>query len=360
MNIKNKKLLLLTSLITLLPIPVGLALMDRFPDSMAIHFGFNGQADGFADPMTAVFVMPLILLAVQWLLVFVAHIDKSNHDRNEKIQKVVLWVIPILCNLSSFTMYALALGMKFSPSGWMLLFMGVLFAVIGNYMPKTRMNATIGIRIPSTYSSEENWNATHRLAGKLWMAGGILMAALFWIPGMWAVVVLFGILTVMVAVPMVYSIRFQQKEKAEGKEMKSWNQSVDPRMQKMGKILIPALVVFCVVILFTGNITYDFGEESLLVDSNFYSGYTLRYDSIDDIEYRDSNMPGIRVGGYGSMRLLMGWFENEEFGTYVRYTYYDPDSCVVITAGNSTIVLSGENAAETKAIYETLLEKTNN
>lgn len=357
MNNKNKKLLLLTSLITLLPIPVGMALMDRFPNSMAIHFGFNGQPDGFASPVTAVFLMPLILLAGQWFLVLVSRLDKSNHNRNEKIQKVVLWVIPILCNLCSFSMYALALDMKFSPTGWMLLFMGVLFAVIGNYLPKTRMNATIGIRIPSTYSSEENWNATHRLAGKLWMVGGITMAGLCWVPGMWAVVLLFSILTVMVVIPMVYSIRFQQKEKAEGKEMRSFSQTVDPRMQKIGKILGPLLLVFCVVILFTGNITYDFGEESLFVDSSYSSGYTLRYDAIDDVQYRDSNMPGLRVGGFGSMRLLMGWFENQEFGTYMRYTYYKPDSCIVITAGNNTIVLSGQNPEETKALYETILSK---
>ena len=354
---KNKKLLLLTSLATLLPIPVGMALMDRFPDSMAIHFGFNGQPDGFASPVTAVFVMPLILLAGQWFLVLVSRLDKSNHNRNEKIQKVVLWVIPILCNLCSFSMYALALDLNFSPTGWMLLFMGILFAVIGNYMPKTRMNATIGIRIPSTYSSEENWNATHRLAGRLWMGGGILMAALFWVPGMWAVAVLFGIMTVMITIPMIYSIGFQQKEKAQGKELKSWKQYGDPKMQKIGKIMVPALVIFCAVILFTGNITYDFQPDHMVVDSNLYTAYSLRYDAIDDIEYRDGNMSGVRVGGYGSMRLLMGWFENEELGTYVRYTYYDPDSCIVITTGNSTVVLSGENPEETKALYETILSK---
>ena len=79
---KNKKLLLLTSLITLLPIPVGMALMDRFPESMAIHFGMNGQPDGFASPLTAVLLMPLILLSGQWFLVLVSRLDKSNHDRN--------------------------------------------------------------------------------------------------------------------------------------------------------------------------------------------------------------------------------------------------------------------------------------
>ena len=215
MNIKNKKLLLLTSLITLLPIPVGMLLMDRFPDTMAIHFGFTGQADGFASPVTAVFVMPLILLASQWLLVLISQLDKSNHDRNQKIQKVVLWVIPILCNLCSFTMYALALGVKFSPSGWMLLFMGILFAVLGNYMPKTRMNATIGIRIPSTYSSEENWNATHRLAGKIWTAGGLLLLLCAFLPGTvlpWVMPVVLGI---MVVIPIVYSWWFHRKQKGE-------------------------------------------------------------------------------------------------------------------------------------------------
>jgi hypothetical protein len=259
--------------------------------------------------------------------------------------------------LGNGSTYAAALGKELPIQRLVVLFLGILFAIIGNYMPKCRQNVTIGIKIVWTLNSEENWNATHRLAGKLWMAGGILMAALFWIPGMWAVVVLFGILTVMVSVPMIYSVRFQKKEKAEGKEMKTWSQSADPKMQKFGKIMVPALLVFFVVILFCGNITYDFGEERLLVDSSFYSAYTLRYDSIDDIEYRDSNMPGIRVGGYGSMRLLMGWFENEEFGTYVRYTYYDPDSCVVITAGSNTIVLSGKNPQETKALYETILNK---
>ena len=354
---KNKKMLLITSLLTLLPIPVGLVLMNRFPDTMAIHWGITGQADGFASPMTAILLMPLIMLATQWLLVLVARLDKSNHDRNDKVQKLVLWIMPMLSNLCCYSMYALALGLNFSPSGWMMVFMGILFAVIGNYMPKTRMNATIGIKIRTTYSSEENWNATHRLAGRLWMAGGITMVLLFWLPGMWAPAALFTILAVMVLIPMVYSHRIYKREKAEGKELKTWHQNTDPRLQKISKILLPLLLIFFVVIMFCGNIQYEFQEDRMLVKADFYTDYVLRYENIDTLEYRDGNMPGSRVGGFGSPRLLLGWFENQELGTHVRYTYGNPGASIVVTAGNTTLVFSDKDAESTYALYETLLSK---
>ena len=65
MILKNKKLLIITSLLTLLPIPLGLLLWNQFPETMAIHFGITGQADGYASPAYAVFVLPVIMLAVQ-------------------------------------------------------------------------------------------------------------------------------------------------------------------------------------------------------------------------------------------------------------------------------------------------------
>ena len=61
MTPKNKKLIIITSLLTLLPIPVGLLLWNKFPETMAIHWGITGQADGFASVPTAVFLMPLIM-----------------------------------------------------------------------------------------------------------------------------------------------------------------------------------------------------------------------------------------------------------------------------------------------------------
>ena len=52
---------------------------------------------------------------------------------------------------------------------------GFLFVVLGNYMPKLQQNYTVGIKLPWTLNSEENWYRTHRLGGKLFMVGGFLI-----------------------------------------------------------------------------------------------------------------------------------------------------------------------------------------
>ena len=69
---------------------------------------------------------------------------------------------------------------------------GLMFMVIGNYLPKVKQNNTIGIRVVWTLQDEENWSATHRFSGKIWVASGILcmlcglfaesIAAVFFIP----------------------------------------------------------------------------------------------------------------------------------------------------------------------------------
>ena len=139
MILKNKKLLIITSLLTLLPIPVGLLLWNKFPETMAIHFGITGQADGYASPSFAVFVLPLILLAFHWVCILSTAFDKGNKNRNQKLQSIMLWTIPLIGNLSICGIYALALGWKFSPVAWTVIPMGLLFAcatIVGRRMER--------------------------------------------------------------------------------------------------------------------------------------------------------------------------------------------------------------------------------
>ena len=42
-------------------------------------------------------------------------------------------------------------------------------------MSKNRQNYTVGIKLPWTLNSTENWNRTNRFAGRLWLVAGAIM-----------------------------------------------------------------------------------------------------------------------------------------------------------------------------------------
>lgn len=77
----------------------------------------------------------------------------------------------------------------------------------------------------------------------------------------------------------------------------------------------------------------------------------------ESVAYREDVHFGIRTNGFGSLRLGMGSFQNDEFGFYTRYCYEGFAECVVIEVGNKMLVVNGKDEAATKEIYETLLEK---
>ena len=355
---KHKKTFIISSLFTLLPVFIGLILRDRLPEVMPTHWGIDGQADGWTNTSTAIFLFPTILLTIHWVLALVSNLDKSNQNKNEKIQKLVYWIIPVLSNFVCCMAYAIALGKDFAPMSSLAL-MGVLFIFLGNYMPKTKMNATIGIKIPWTYSSEENWNATHRFAGKVWVIGGIALLFSMLLPLKWSIAVMLLSIAVLVLLPIAYSYRYYRMQHAQGVEMKT-APTYYQKGSKVSKIVVPLILAGVALLLFTGDISYTYNEDSFTVDATYHEALTVDYDVIDSVEFREGNVPGIRIFGFASGRLLLGAFENEEFGQYTRYTYTNPKACVVVTAGEKILVLSGKTAEETEAIYENLLVLTEN
>ncbi len=351
---EKKKQLIISSLLILLPILVGLLLWKKLPEMLTTHWGLDGQPDGWSSLPFAVFFPPILMLITQWICIWFTARDTGNQGRNKKISSLVLWIIPVISNIVSYMTYALALGMEFSPISPTIVVMGVLFAVIGNYMPKTRMNSTIGIKIYWTYTSEENWNATHRFAGKLWVIGGICMVFASLMPAKLAVAVMIAAIVVLAAIPMVYSYLYYRRQLARGDVLDLTRAASVKKAGKHSIVFIVMILAAVAVVMFTGNITLGYGEESFTIEASWYSDLTVDYDVIDSVEYREGNVDGIRVGGFGSGRLLMGYFENDEFGIYTRYTYYKPEACVVIYTDRQVLVVSGKTAEENQIIYREL------
>ena len=208
-----KKTLTLTTIITLLPILAGLFYWNRLPDKMATHFDNAGEPNGWSSKWFAVIGIYVILALLNVLCIVLTETDPRRHKYPEKMMKLVYWICPVIAWVCAGTTISYGLGMEFfNMPQFASFFLGILFVVIGNYLPKVKQNYYLGIKLPWTYSDEDNWNHTHRMAGKLWVAGGmILLLNLFLrISGLEIL-----ILVLMVFIPTVYSFLYSRKKDKE-------------------------------------------------------------------------------------------------------------------------------------------------
>ena len=205
---KYKKTMILTSIVMLIPILIGVLLWDRLPEQVATHFDFEGNPNGWTSRGFTVFGIPLFLLVCQWITAAATLSDPKHKNLSEKVFKLILWLVPIVSLILVFVTYGYALGYETSEGSIAFAIMGIFFIVIGNYLPKCRQNYTVGIKIPWTLHDEENWNHTHRMAGYLWMLGGLIMLANIFLKWDWLFAV---VLAVAVLVPMIYSYWYYRK-----------------------------------------------------------------------------------------------------------------------------------------------------
>ena len=205
---KNLKVLILTTFVMLLPILAGLILWNQLPEQMPTHWNASGEVDGWSGKAFAVFGLPLIMVAAQWLCMLGTAADPKRKNHSEKVLHLVLWIIPALSVVLHAVTYATALGYAVPIEVVMPVLIGLIFTIIGNYMPKCKQNYTIGIKIPWTLDNEENWNRTHRFAGWLWTFCGIAIMCTGFFGGFW---VFLPITLLMVLAPIIYSYVLHKK-----------------------------------------------------------------------------------------------------------------------------------------------------
>lgn len=200
--LRNKKLLILTSVVILLPVLAGLLLWNQLPEQIPVHWNAAGAVDRWSSRPFAVFGLPAFLLLVHWVCIIGTRSDPKNKGNSSKPLGLVLWICPAVSVLGGVLMLGTALGYEIAVEKVMPVVMGLMFLIVGNYLPKCKQSYTLGIKLPWTLSSEENWNKTHRLAGKLWVVGGILIIITGLTGG---VITMLAVLIALALGPTVYS-----------------------------------------------------------------------------------------------------------------------------------------------------------
>lgn len=130
------KSLIITSLVCLMPILLGVVLWDKLPDTVAIHFNINNEPDNFASKGFAVFGLPAMMALLQIVCCFITDFNSHKHGERVKFERAVRWILPCLTAVLQVITLGYALGNNIDIRKAVVVIVGIMFLVIGNYLPK--------------------------------------------------------------------------------------------------------------------------------------------------------------------------------------------------------------------------------
>ena len=206
---KYKITIIITAIICLLPIIAGVILWDQLPEQIPSHWGANGEVDGWSSKPFAVYFFPALMCGIQLLCVFASTMDPKRKNYSPQMFQLVLWICPVLSLLLNSIVYCYALGYDLLNVPVIIsMLIGIMFIIVGNYLPKCRQSYTMGIKLPWTLNDEGNWNATHRVGGWVWTFCGVAMLLTAFLGIFW---ILIGVTLIAALVPTVYSYIYYRK-----------------------------------------------------------------------------------------------------------------------------------------------------
>ncbi len=197
------KILITTCLVCLLPIILGVALWDKLPDSVAIHFDMNNTPDNFASKGFAVFGLPFMMVVLQVVCCFINDINAKKHGDRKKLELATKWIIPVMTVLLQIITFVYALGTEIDIRKCVMIIVGAVLIIIGNYLPKMDY-------IKSYDVDTEKARKINRFIGFESVIMGLLGLVTVFLPPVASVVWLLGLIPYG-AVSVVYGIRVGRK-----------------------------------------------------------------------------------------------------------------------------------------------------
>ena len=176
------------------------------PDIIPIHWGIDGKVDNTGPKFLAI-ILGFVPLAIYLLMTILPKIDpkRENYKKHSKAYKIFTFYTVLFLVIINWITILAALGIKMNIGLFVPILVGILFIIIGNYMPQFRHNYFIGIRTPWTLSDENNWKKTHFYGGYVFIIIGILIMLMGIISNPYIIYACIIISTLLVVSVIVYS-----------------------------------------------------------------------------------------------------------------------------------------------------------
>lgn len=177
------------------------------------HWNINGEVDGYSSKFFAIIVLPLFMFLCDFIMKIIIINDPKKKVYPKPLMIIIALLLPVL-NIIIFSIELLQINnsINFSVTSIIFIFIGILFFLLGLYLPKIKQNYVIGIKLPWTLNNEENWNKTHKIGGYTFIISGVLFIMCAFSNNFNIISKFFITLAIVIfIIPMIYSFYLYKK-----------------------------------------------------------------------------------------------------------------------------------------------------
>ena len=207
MKFMKWKTLIITCLVCLLPVLLGVALWDKLPETMAIHFNMYNEPDNFASKGSVVFGLPVMMVILQIICCVINDIMIKQYGERKKFTTVTKWIIPIMAIILQVVTLLYGLGMMIDIRRVAMLIVAGIFIIMGNYMPKFDYIKNYDVQAHKA-------RKINRFIGNLMVIMGVLAIVTIFLPPAYSVAWLILLIPYAVLC-IVYGIRVGRKDEKD-------------------------------------------------------------------------------------------------------------------------------------------------
>jgi uncharacterized membrane protein len=209
---------LLVILLAAMPLVFLMKVYPNLPPVVPTHFGWDGKPNGYSEKKDMIWIVLLLTTVSVGVFLLIRNLPQFDPKKTASqsaghMQKIGIAVVALMSALTISILYssqkgAISFNRLFNP------LMGIFFIVVGNLIYNIKPNYFVGIRVPWTLESPDNWRATHRLGGKLWVTGGLLLTICSpFMPGQAAEYFFIVTILVLALIPVIYSFVYFKKHR---------------------------------------------------------------------------------------------------------------------------------------------------
>ena len=225
-----KKVMWLVSLIPLVITGIALGFL---PDTVPMHYNAEGAIDRWGSKYENL-LFPVIILALTlfWQLFIWGFEKKAAKAKNDKertealsnakmLHIVAISMALMYCVMQCFILYGAYVEANLGATHSVIdvaqiscILLGAMFVVLGNFMPKNRLNGVVGLRIVWSMHNDVTWAKSNRFAGVMLMIVGLMtiITAIF-ADSMLATGLMLIYLFVSLIIMLIYSYKVYKKER---------------------------------------------------------------------------------------------------------------------------------------------------